>query len=497
MDNSACPYPSCDVLSLSQLLSLQAAVRATASVSLLACLLVIASYAFSTLFHTPLNRLIFYATWGNLLAHVAELIAWSGPRAGITSSLCKFQAFFIEWFTSADALWNLCIAINVYLVIFRHYSIPELRKLEWKYFLFCYGFQFIPALVFLFINTESRGRIYGDAITWCWISDQWGILRLSVYFGPIWFSFVVILSIYIAAGIKIYIIERGIKNFAAYNYPVLDATSPDALDEQLSGNPPPGDDQSTSINRVEPVSGGQQIIETQPSRLHGSKPANQASPNSQAPTVDFSIGSMSLQTQNRATSKHEPVSPNNSVSSRPTIAGGSGDAPQQEPPEESSDNLESLPGAANLTHPTSTGAMADLESQLSAQTPGSEETTTRRGFTERKAARAYAKLASLYFLSLLVTWIPPTSNRTYIFAHPASPSFALLLASGVAVALQGFWNGVIFFSTSWDAVKSSYKTLKSPHNWSMPALFRRPFIFLHFLNALIREGKIRPRLSSK
>ncbi|KMU84563.1 hypothetical protein CIHG_02347 [Coccidioides immitis H538.4] len=390
----------CDVLSLSQLLSLQAAVRATASVSLLACLLVITSYAFSTLFHTPLNRLIFYATWGNLLAHVAELIAWSGPRAGITSSLCKFQAFFIE-------------------------------------------------------------------------------------------------CIYIAAGIKIYIIERGVKTFTAYNYPALDATSPDALDEQLSGNPPPGADQSTSINRVEPVSGGQQIIETQPSRLHGSKPANQASPNSQAPTVDFSIGSMSLQTQNRATSKHEPVSPNNSVSSRPTIAGGSGDAPQQEPPEESSDNLESLPGAANSTHPTSTGAMADLESQLSAQTPGAEGTTTRRGFTERKAARAYAKLASLYFLSLLVTWIPPTSNRAYIFAHPASPSFALLLASGVAVALQGFWNGVIFFSTSWDAVKSSYKTLKSPHNWSMPALFRRPLIFLHFLNALIREGKIRPRLSSK
>ncbi|KMU76126.1 hypothetical protein CISG_05494 [Coccidioides immitis RMSCC 3703] len=163
MDTSAVQVPR-NNLTAAQLHSIDIAVRTCASVSVLACILVIGCYMFSRRFHTPLNRLIFYATWGNILAHLAELIARSGPRAGETSSLCRFQAFFIQWFTSADALWNLCIAWNVYLILFRHYGLPELRRLEWRYFILCYGLEFVPAMVFLFIETESKGRVYGDAI---------------------------------------------------------------------------------------------------------------------------------------------------------------------------------------------------------------------------------------------------------------------------------------------------------------------------------------------
>lgn len=38
-----------------------------------------------------------------------------------------------------------------------------LRKLEWKYFLFSYGVPFVPAFIFLFIETESNGKVYGSA----------------------------------------------------------------------------------------------------------------------------------------------------------------------------------------------------------------------------------------------------------------------------------------------------------------------------------------------
>lgn len=67
-------------------------------------------------------------------------------------------------FMPADSMWALTMACNVYLALFHHYNTDLLRPLEWKYFIFCYGVPFIPAFVFLFIDTKSRGKIYGPAI---------------------------------------------------------------------------------------------------------------------------------------------------------------------------------------------------------------------------------------------------------------------------------------------------------------------------------------------
>jgi hypothetical protein len=59
---------------------------------------------------------------------------------------------------AADALWSFCMALNVYLTFFRRFSIPRLRKLEWKYFLFCYGMPFILAFVPLVLKSKPYGR---------------------------------------------------------------------------------------------------------------------------------------------------------------------------------------------------------------------------------------------------------------------------------------------------------------------------------------------------
>ena len=64
----------------------------------------------------------------------------------------------------ADALWTFAMACNVYLTFFHKYNSEQLRKLEWKYVLCCYGVPFIPAFAFFFIQTQARGRIYGSAI---------------------------------------------------------------------------------------------------------------------------------------------------------------------------------------------------------------------------------------------------------------------------------------------------------------------------------------------
>lgn len=63
----------------------------------------------------------------------------------------------------ADSLWILAMAFNVYLTFFRKYNAQQLRALEWKYMIFCYGLPFLPAFAYFFVQTPSRGKVYGSA----------------------------------------------------------------------------------------------------------------------------------------------------------------------------------------------------------------------------------------------------------------------------------------------------------------------------------------------
>ena len=66
----------------------------------------------------------------------------------------------------ADALWTLCMTINVYLTFYHNYEPRQLKALEWRYVLACYGIPFIPALVFCFIRNAQQGQFYGPVVVW-------------------------------------------------------------------------------------------------------------------------------------------------------------------------------------------------------------------------------------------------------------------------------------------------------------------------------------------
>lgn len=125
-------------------------------------------------------------------------------------------------FMPADALWTFAMACNVYLTFFHRYNSEQLRQLEWKYVLCCYGLPFIPAFAYFFIKTQSRGRVYGSAIVdfpndptslsrlliysklWCWVAVPWDFLRIAVFYGPVWFVISLTFAIYLRAGSVIY-----------------------------------------------------------------------------------------------------------------------------------------------------------------------------------------------------------------------------------------------------------------------------------------------------
>lgn len=73
-----------------------------------------------------------------------------------------------------------------------------------------------------------------------------------------------------------------------------------------------------------------------------------------------------------------------------------------------------------------------------------------------RAAFGYAKVAALFFVSLLVTWVPSSINRVYSLIHPEGVNVGLAYAAGVVLSLMGFWNGVIYVVTSWRACKMGW-----------------------------------------
>lgn len=54
------------------------------------------------------------------------------------------------------------MACDVFLVVFYHYDVAALRKLEMMYVGVITALVAIPAVTFLFIRTPERGPVYGS-----------------------------------------------------------------------------------------------------------------------------------------------------------------------------------------------------------------------------------------------------------------------------------------------------------------------------------------------
>ena len=74
--------------------------RLNSILSLIGVFFILLTFLFSSAFNKPINRLIFFASWGNLGMIVAALISQEGPRAGQDSALCQWQAFLIQMYNS-------------------------------------------------------------------------------------------------------------------------------------------------------------------------------------------------------------------------------------------------------------------------------------------------------------------------------------------------------------------------------------------------------------
>ncbi|EFQ26114.1 G-protein coupled receptor [Colletotrichum graminicola] len=188
--------------------------RICSVLSLIGCVFIIVTFCSSRAFHKPINRLAFFASFGNMMSNVGTLMARS--YIGFPDSPgCQLQAFLIQMFMPADAFWTLAMAINVYLTFYYKFDAERLRRMEITYLVCCYGIPFVPALVYIFIKNDNGQRVYGNATLWCWITPQWDIWRIITFYGPVWIAILITFFIYIRAGGEIYQKRKQLHNFSS------------------------------------------------------------------------------------------------------------------------------------------------------------------------------------------------------------------------------------------------------------------------------------------
>lgn len=72
------------------------AIERTCSVfSLLGCVFIISTFLLSKSFQKPITRLVFYASFGNMMTNVATLMARTYVLSPVSPG-CQFQAFLIQ-----------------------------------------------------------------------------------------------------------------------------------------------------------------------------------------------------------------------------------------------------------------------------------------------------------------------------------------------------------------------------------------------------------------
>ncbi|RYP89734.1 hypothetical protein DL770_004122 [Monosporascus sp. CRB-9-2] len=335
--------------------------RVCSSLSLLGCVFVLATFTFSDAFRKPINRLVFYASFGNLL------------------------------FMPADAFWTLAMAVNVYMTFYFKYDAEKLRRLEVWYFILCYGVPFIPALTFIFISSESKGRMYADATLWCWVSPKWEILRIATFYGPVWVSILITFFIYIRAGGDIYKKRRQMRYFSSSH------------------------DRSETLTMDDPYS---------------------------TKTTEVTVTSETIGEDPRGTdpaSLEQGISTKASVGQRNPVCLVTISADARAPQELAN---ASKSGGSGLPPPARSGRMK-----------------RRANYQANSAAWSYTKCAILFFTALLVTWIPSSANRVYSVINVGKVSQPLEYLSATVLPLQGFWNTVIYISTSWSATKMMFSDI--------------------------------------
>ncbi|KAF1974435.1 hypothetical protein BU23DRAFT_117269 [Bimuria novae-zelandiae CBS 107.79] len=404
-------------LSAREMMAVQVSERTMSVLSIVGSLFIISTFLKWHYFRKPINRLVFYASFGNMLTNVATLISISampGYSAGYRS-LCEFQGILIQWFLMADTLWVFTMALNVMLVFFRGYDSRQLLRLEKWYFLFCYGGPGAIAIAYIIMNRYGayRGKIIGPATIWCWVGKDVEWMRLAFFYAPIWVIVCATMCIYIVTGRQIFKKRAELRSFTR-------------LPDQEMGNTVTNPFAAMDFRNIKVET--EMKVETSWQTTSIDQDSATAYPPSR--TSFSSTKALSEPVEVRAISS----SPQPSAPARSVLRHEDGPRTGYKATAFSTNQAPSLEGKD--THSFS----------ITQHSPNRRRTAAVEG---NAAAWGYFKVAFLMFAALFIVWVPSTVNRLQQFVDKEHSIFGLNLASALVLPLQGFWNSMIYISTTW------------------------------------------------
>ncbi|KAF2276008.1 family A G protein-coupled receptor-like protein [Westerdykella ornata] len=404
-------------MSEEQLRAITVSERTMSALSIAGSLFIMVTFLKWHYFRKPINRLVFYASFGNVLANVATMIGTADlPSPGESiPSLCTFQGVLIQWFMMADSLWVVCMAANVMLVFFYRYNSLKLRRLEKWYLCFSYGAPFSIVVLYLIVEKATQKPIFGPATMWCWIHPRVEWMRLAFFYVPVWCSLTVTIIFYMYTGYHIF--SRGKVAASASNR------------DPIVENP------FTAANAIE--------CKTEISvRYAGSSEETESTIADHKPSND----SRSSFSSTRNLSSMNPSSPTSATAVRPIASN----------PQAGDKKL-----AAGIPNDSDGDANPHYKAAVTGVANANHNPNLHRNIAmeQNHAAWSYFKVAFLMFSALFIVWVPSTINRIQQFVDPAHPRFGLTLASALVLPLQGFWNAMVYVSTTWPECKRAWRDL--------------------------------------
>ncbi|EGX96223.1 cAMP receptor-like protein, putative [Cordyceps militaris CM01] len=364
-------------------------------ISLVAVMLVFIVYAFFPKVRNVQNTFIVFASVSNAGASVATIIAFDGLRKGTGSTLCKAQSFLFEMFMQSDPWWSLAMAVNVLLVFYFRATPDSFARWWWVYCLVCYGGPFVIALTLLLTKNAAKGPIYGEATIWCWVDRQWDDIRIYTYYMLIWICIAGSLLCYALVGYHVFRSRDRLRS--------LTASSRDPAVEMPRNDENTGS-YATVVTEVQVTSTAGEPRSC-PTSLPRPKPAEI---NTQIPV--------------QSVFEHSPTeAPSGLVQYFSSVESPSRRPREPRPP-------------------------------LMQRVKSSMASAARRFTVADPVKRAYLRTSFLFAISVLVTWIPSSMNRIHGWIDGQSP-YEFHVATAAVLPLQGLWNCIIFFVTSWNVLQ--------------------------------------------
>jgi hypothetical protein len=301
------------------------------------------------------------------------------------------------------------MAINCVMVFFFNGKTHSIKKWGWLYCLICYGGPCIIAFSVLSLKNPGKTNVYGNAGLWCWITNDWNRYRIYTYYMLIWFCIASSMIIYIAIGVYVFRARNRLQQFNHRNHGLKNVGSA-----------------STATGRVTPQPG-------QSNDIYGSV--------------------------NIVTEVHITHSDTKSTIQEPTYRPITRLGKALIRPHRNSNPWSVLAPthtSPSSSHPTTQTIVTSLSNPNTAifhPHPRHQHHLLDRFKVLDPVKRAYLRTSFLFALSVLVTWIPSSINRIHGLIHNDSP-YAYNVGTATVLPLQGVWNAVIFFVTSWKVLRS-------------------------------------------